>query len=159
MTQNELKKILHYDKDTGVFSKVRDSIKYKSGYVYCGISNAGYPRIRINKKQYMAHRLAWLYVYGYMPNLIDHIDGNKSNNVISNLRECNKRQNALNRTAPKNSQSGVKGVRKIYSNKYVSRACVNGEQYHLGTFKTIEEAIEARKLFMQSQPDYVFDRT
>ena len=89
LTQEYLKSILDYDLDTGIFTwKINKAKRTKIGDI-AGWSYNGYREIEINDKKYKAHRLAWLYVYGEMPNkLIDHIDGNRSNNKISNLREA-----------------------------------------------------------------------
>ena len=70
----------------------------------------GYIRIKINNRLYMAHRLIFLMKNGYLPNEIDHIDGNRTNNCIENLREVSKSENAQNRKMPINNSSGIKGV-------------------------------------------------
>lgn len=69
-----------------------------------------YIRISIEKKDYYAHRIIYMMFYGYMPKIVDHIDGNKQNNNISNLRAISKAGNALNSKVRKDNTSGVKGV-------------------------------------------------
>ena len=90
------------------------------------------------------HRLAWLYVYGEWPHQqIDHIDGNKLNNRIENLRDVSPYANNENLHNPKKHNStGVLGVRKR-GNKYHSRIVVNGIEKHLGTFPTAAIAHQA----------------
>ena len=104
------------------------------------IEKNGYRRIQIEGKIYRAHRLVWKYHYGKDPKeFIDHIDGNKTNNNIENLREATNQQNGFNRGPQKNNKLGIKGVRKD-RNKYRATIIINGKEKHLGMFFTIEEA-------------------
>ena len=104
------------------------------------IDEQGYRVIKIEGKRYQAHRLIWKYHYGKDPKeFIDHIDGNRSNNNIKNLREATNQQNLFNRGPQKNNKLGIKGVRKL-GNKYRAAIIVNGKEKHLGMFNTTEEA-------------------
>ena len=104
------------------------------------IGKSGYRTIRIEGKDYRAHRLVWKYHYGKDPKeFIDHIDGNKSNNNIKNLRESTTQQNGFNRGPQKNNKLGIKGVSKN-GNKYIATIFINGKVKYLGVFNTIEEA-------------------
>lgn len=78
----------------------------------CGVLlRKGYRYIGMNGKKYPEHRLIWEYFHDVPPtNFIDHIDGNKSNNLISNLREATREDNQANRGKTKNNTSGYKGV-------------------------------------------------
>ena len=79
ITQSELKNILHYNQDTGVFTWIKNSI------VAGTVEKKGYIAIKINRKSYKAHRLAWLYIYGNFPKeQIDHLNGIKNDNCINN---------------------------------------------------------------------------
>lgn len=105
----------------------------------------GYRRIQIEGKIYKAHRLIWKYHYGKDPKeFIDHIDGNRTNNNMENLREATRQQNGFNRGPQKNNKLGIKGVRKD-GNKYRATIIINGKEKHLGMFFTIEEARLARE--------------
>ena len=109
------------------------------------IDQYGYRRIKIEGKLYKAHRLIWKYQHGKDPKeFIDHIDGNRVNNNIENLREATRQQNSFNRGLHKNNELGIKGVRK-QGNKYTTRIIINGKRKHLGMFNTIEEARLARE--------------
>jgi len=109
------------------------------------IEKNGYRRIQIEGKIYRAHRLVWKYHYGKDPKeFIDHIDGNKTNNNIENLREATNQQNLFNTGPSKNNKLGIKGVSKN-GNKYVARIEINGKSKYLGMFNTIEEARLARE--------------
>jgi hypothetical protein len=106
--------------------------KYWS-YSYCG-------------KTYAAHRLIWFLVTGRWPKYdIDHIDRNGNNNGFHNLREATRRQNCQNQIVRKNNKLKVKGVRQLPSGSYEVRIMLRGVSFHLGTYKTIEEATKARK--------------
>jgi len=72
--------------------------------------NSGYRRVKIDKFNYLLHRVIYLYHYGFMPEFIDHKDNNANNNLIENLRECTKKTNQQNRKINKNSATGIKGV-------------------------------------------------
>ena len=113
----------------------------------------GYITIEINNKPYKAHRLAWLYVNGEMPtNLIDHIDNNRSNNKISNLREATRQENSENYKTPKTNKSGVKNVSWYKNlNKWVVSISIKKTKKTIGYFDDIElaelVAIEARNKY------------
>lgn len=95
---------LAYNKFTGQF------FGRKSGNPIGRMHNKGYWRIACGKKCYLAHRLAWFFCYGVWPKEIDHIDNNKLNNSIGNLREVTHQLNQLNMPLRSNNTSGVKGV-------------------------------------------------
>ncbi len=146
MTQTELKTKLHYDKNTGVFTWLSGSFKGRIAGCKCGdLPDQGYWEIAINKKRYRAHRLAWLYEYGeFPPQLIDHIDKNRTNNSISNLRIADDALNSKNQSIYKNSTTGFHGV-TAYGKRWRARININGKKIHLGVFDTIEEAAECRR--------------
>jgi hypothetical protein len=153
LTQEYLKSILDYDLDTGIFTwKVSKANRTKVGDV-AGWSYNGYREIEINNKAYKAHRLAWLYVYGEMPKkLIDHIDGNRSNNKISNLREATYQENSENYKTPKTNKSGVKNVSWYKSlNKWVVSISIRKTKKTVGYYDDLElaelVAIEARNKY------------
>jgi hypothetical protein len=141
MDKDELKELLSYDKDTGVFVWIKPRQGVRTG-VAIGTSNGlGYLRIRFKGKSYYAHRLAWLYMYGYMPKQIDHINGNPSDNRISNLRECNQTQNMCNKKVSSANKSGVKGVSyAMHAKKWKVQIQLNGKNKHIGYFDDFEFA-------------------
>lgn len=143
ITQARLKEVIHYDKDTGVFQWVEvtgNQCKLNTP-LECSPS-CDYLLITIDKVTYRAHRLAWLYVYGVMPNsIIDHIDGNTKNNAISNLRKADRVTNGYNSKLRCDSKTGVKGVTWDKTrNKYRVCLVVNKVQYQLGRFDDLEFA-------------------
>ena len=147
ITQDELLKLLDYNPDTGVFTwKVSTSNRVNVGDIVMSHHNKGYIRISINYIRYLAHRLAWLYVYGYIPfDQIDHIDGNKKNNAIANLREATAKENKQNIRKPQaNNASGFLGVYfDTHRGKFMAAIRINCNSKNLGRFNTAEEAYAA----------------
>jgi hypothetical protein len=154
ITQAELKEKLIYDSLSGIFWWKSNAIGRASLDNPAGSKDAkGYCRIMINRKMYLAHRLAWLYVNGVWPkSQIDHIDGNPLNNRYENLRECDSSQNICNSKLRRDSKTGVKGVSwHSQAKKYNVRVCINGKRRSMGLFDDKEFAelvsIEARKKY------------
>lgn len=151
ITVDRLREFLSYDPHTGIFiwvkSPGRKSIT--QGRVAGTIDSHGYIRIRLDGKDYRAHRLAWLYVFGRFPeNEIDHINLLKADNRISNLREATHSENIRNRAKPSSNTSGYKGVFFIKSmNKFRAVCGANGKRHRLGYFTTAVEASEAYNKF------------
>lgn len=142
ITQAKLKDVVDYDPETGVFTwKVRLSSRVKVGQRAGSAHGGGYIEIGIFNRNYLAHRLAWLYVYGELPRKVDHEDGDKTNNRIRNLRKCSSTQNMANRKVSSSSKSGLKGVSWSKSNrKWVAFIQVGGKTTYLGGFDTPELA-------------------
>jgi len=110
------------------------------------IDGKGYNSVFIMGEQYRVHRLIWLLVYGHFPKIIDHINGDKLDNRLENLKEVTQQENLMNQRRSSKNTSGVTGV---YFNKKRGLWCAqmkfNGETYHLGSSKNKEEVIEMRK--------------
>lgn len=146
ITQEELKELLHYDPDTGIFTWIKpNTFRMNNGDEAGWLTKKEYKRVTINYKCYLLHRLAWLYVYGSFPkNLLDHINGVRSDNRIVNLREASESENIFNSKTRKDNITGFKGV---YFNKrrkkFHARCQINKIGYHLGYFETAELANEA----------------
>lgn len=111
-----------------------------------GVINAlGYRTIGLAGKRHYAHRIAWLIHYGWWPsNQIDHINGDRADNRITNLRECSHAENQLNRHAPRPNKHGFKGVDVCpKSGRFRARVVVRKKKHNLGYFDTAEEAHQA----------------
>ena len=146
ITQQELKRLLHYDPKTGVFTwKLKKGSRGVAGKIAGYIKATGYVSIKIDGRAYLAHRLAWLYVYGYLPREVDHISRIESQNMICNLREATHAENSRNSRISRNNTSGYVGVIKS-GNRYMAKIKHNYESIHIGVYDTLEEAVEARKL-------------
>ena len=137
ITQARLKELLDYNSETGEF-------RYVSSGTACIGSNAeGYRRIWAYGKRYMLHVLAWLYVHGVLPSRkLDHANGVRDDNRMTNLREANDFQNAWNSKMKSNNIAGVKGVSK-HRNRWRARILINNKKVNLGSYETIEQAASA----------------
>jgi|SRR5690554_3589982 len=175
LTHAYLVKRLNYDPDTGLFTwKSRPLSDFKgfrswkswntkyAGTV-AGTETEGRIKIRIkvgdnSPVQYMAHRLAWLYVYGEWPprgKVIDHIDGNACNNKISNLRAVDYVVNNRNKSLQRNNTSGRVGVYKdAVSGKWVAQGVKNRKTFFLGQSDDFNVACKIREEWETSEGDY-----
>lgn len=144
ITQQQLKEILHYDPETGIFRWRHERVngQIKPWTIAGNIQTKGYVMLCINYIRHLGHRLAWLYMTGNWPTKgIDHIDGNRSNNKFTNLREATCKENCENRGLSKTNKSGFRGVNfHPTSKKWLARVGHNYKQVYIGLFDTAEEA-------------------
>lgn len=140
LSREYLRAILIYDLNTGLFRwSYRSPKKSNVGAIAGTKDSDGYLRISIKRKRYKAHKLAFLYVKGFLPESeIDHIDGNPCNNAFKNLRLCTHTQNSRNRHVTL-AKSGFKGVVQDGC-KWQARITINGKPYILGSFASAELA-------------------
>lgn len=145
---DEVRALLNYDPENGSFTWVPARKGTRGRGQEAGTVNSnGYVQICIGGRIHLAHRLAWLYVHGEYPPTglqIDHINGDRSDNRITNLRLATNGQNMANRRIQKHNTSGVKGVCwfKPYG-KWRVRVKDNGRERHIGYFDRIEDAAAA----------------
>lgn len=138
-----VRSLLSYDLSTGDLRWLSSRCGVRAGKI-AGTDHKGYLRIRILGKLVLAHRVAWAIHYGEWPNSdLDHIDRNKRNNKISNLRLVDRSQSCVNRAYP----VGVSGIRGVSAHKQGWQAAISmyGKTHYIGIFKTKEEAEAARK--------------
>jgi len=149
LTQERLKELLHYDESTGIFTRKTKVANRLAGTVSGARQNKGYVQIMIDKENYLAHRLAWFYVYGKWPNnQIDHINRIKTDNKISNLRDVDNSKNQHNIGIRSHNSSGVTGVyQSSKSKKWVATIEVNNKKHCLGTYTSLHDAASARQAF------------
>lgn len=147
ITQERLKQLLHYDPDTGIFTRIESNRVDRLGKQAGSCNTKGHIQIRLDGTLYVAHRLVWLYMTGEFPiNQLDHIDGDKTNNKIANLREATNKQNQENVPLQVNNTSGYRGVsfdKRL--KKFRAYVCHNRQQITLGFFITAELAAAAAK--------------
>ena len=153
ISQEYLKSILHYDSVTGVFTRIKSVSKSVKVGDLAGTEANGYKAFSVLGKTYRAHRLAWLYHHGVFPlSIIDHINRDKSDNRICNLREATAEENQKNRVKNINNTSGFKGVHfRKDRGTFVARAMINGKSRYIGSFRTSKEASDAYHVFAQKQ--------
>lgn len=161
ITQARLRELLDYNPETGVFSwRVRRGPSAPAGAVAGRISKAkrdaggGYRWVGVDGKEYLAHRLAWLYMRGEMPPCeIDHRNTLRADNRFDNLRLCDDTQNMANRKIQANNTTGFKGVSlNKATGKFVASIQRCGQYKYLGLFPTPEQAhaaysVAAKELF------------
>lgn len=151
MTDRELLEIaldaLEYNAETDeLFWKLARGNK-KAGSKAGVINGKGYLCVQLGGKNYLAHRLIWIMVYGIEPaDQIDHINGNKIDNRLCNLRDVTNRQNQYNQRKPRSdNQSGYLGVSQC-GNRWMASIKVDGKTKHIGFYDTPEQASEAYKI-------------
>lgn len=160
LTQSRLKELLHYSPESGVFTWKHRSIdnfdslhefrrwntRYDGTVAGSIHSVQGYIAIDVLSVKYISHRLVWLYIYGVWPDgEIDHINHNRSDNRISNLRVVSLIENQRNQSIPRNNTSGVVGVSWYkHTEKWVAYISVNGKRVGLGYFTEKADAVACR---------------
>lgn len=138
-----LKKIVNYHPESGVFTWRVSRGRRKAGDIAGSAEPGRYVSIGIARRAYLAHRLAWLYIHGELPeHEIDHINRDGHDNRIDNLRPSTRAENAYNRGADSRNASGYKGV--IYwRGRWQTNIRVDGKSMYVGRFSTALEAAEA----------------
>jgi hypothetical protein len=144
LTQERLREVLSYDEVTGIFTWVRLFHYNRKNWEAGSIDSSGYQQIRVDGRLYLAHKLAWLYVFGEWPEEIDHRDRNKLNNAIGNLRQASRFLNMQNIETPNEKVGKLPGAyRKVTRTgqiRWQASIGANGKQHFLGYFDTPEEA-------------------
>lgn len=145
-------------------AELHDLFTYKDGNLYWkvlqknrktiagSLSANGYKTVHLGGKIYMAHRIVYMMQHGKLPDRLDHIDGNKLNNRIENLRPATRSQNAFNTKPPSTNKTGSKNVYYSKGNKaYRVMLVIDGQKKHIGYFKDLEladlVAVEARSKY------------
>ena len=129
----------------------------KQGTEVGTVCKGGYLKTLINRKPYRLHRIIFMMHHGYLPEFIDHIDGDPANNRIENLRPATASQNNLNRGKHKRNTSGYKGVTWVATvGRYSARIAIGEKRLFLGYFDDPKEAHQAYcESAKQHQPQYV----
>lgn len=143
-----LREWVDYNPDTGVFTwRKHPNHKIPAGAVIGTVDKLGYVRARVFGTGFAAHHLAWFYVYGEWPELLDHINRKRDDNRISNLRRATQAQNIANRGG---NGPGLKGTtQNKNTGRWKAQIGVNRKNVVLGTFDTQEEAHEAYRVAAQ----------
>ena len=141
ISHDKFKKLFdsEYFYDNGNLIRKKTKGVGKTGTVAGSPTRKGYIRCGFLGNQIMAHRLIFFYFNGYIPEQVDHINGNKTDNRIENLRPANNSLNQLNKSIDKRSKTGVKNVH-VSGKKYAVSIRLNKTTYYFGTYDTIEQA-------------------
>lgn len=137
-----LKSLLHYNPDSGIFTRVVDQGPCRAGEVAGGMQNRGYLRIAVSGERHLAHRLAWLYMTGEWPPVhVDHKNGVRTDNRWDNLRSADRSQNQWNRPAQSDNSCGYKNICKSKKSWRI-RIEHKGKAKEVYGFETPEDAHE-----------------
>ena len=148
LTQEYVRSLFNY-RDRNLYWKVKKANNVKIGDLAGNVNKRGYRAIRINSKPYLAHRLIFLWHHGHIPEFLDHIDCNPSNNAIDNLREATRSQNYGN--SKKQKFYNDKPTSSIYkgvslhkaTKKWEVQIMINGKKKHIGRFTSELDAARA----------------
>lgn len=148
MTANQYRAALSrlgYDPETGLFWWTVATRNAVAGKRAGCITRSGSVAIQIDGKQILAHRLAWFFIHGEIPEaMIDHINRDPADNRAANLRKATASENQWNRGLPKNNKSGSKGVSwRARRQKWYAAIAISGKSKYLGSFDTVEAASAA----------------
>ena len=147
ITQKLLKELLSYDPETGTFRwNVANSNRIHAFDIAGCVYNTGYRVISMLGKQYLASRLAFLYMDGYLPEHdVDHVNRIRDDNRWVNLRHVSRMCNMRNRPVPAHNKSGISGISWDNPNgKWRVYIGVNGRTIHVGRFHDFDDAVIAR---------------
>lgn len=149
-----------YDPETGVLTR-----KFKGGHQRVVgskvLSPNSYVKVGFNGREYPAHRLIWWLVYGSLPDgFIDHVNGDKADNRLANLRLATDAENKRNVGMRSHNTSGFKGVTWDKANRrWLAHATLGGKGYHLGRHDTKEAAAEAYRAFAKKHHGQFYRET
>jgi len=142
MTQQDFIDRFEYIDGKLFYKKSEGSMK--KGWQAGTFTKNGHLRTLIKRKPYFVHRIIFMMHHGFVPEFIDHIDGNPANNLIENLRPATRSQNNLNRGKHKRNTSGYKGVTWVASaGRYSTRIGLEGKRFFLGYFEDPQKAHQA----------------
>lgn len=136
LTIEQVRSMLRYEPESGRFIRLQATSNRKAGEVAGSINTAGYMQIRVCGRNYLGHRLAWFMVYGYWPDFqIDHINRDRADNRLANLRLVTASENKQNCKRRSSSKSGIKGVHYCTRTKrWVAQIAADGRRLFLGRF-------------------------
>lgn len=147
LTQEEALRLLEYEPESGVLRFRVGRSNVRAGAVAGSVNAHGYRQLKVANKDYLAHRVIWLMVHGRWPaDQIDHIDGDRLNNRLDNLREATHAENGRNLRMRATNTSGVTGVYwSKRSKRWVAQIRDGGRQRYIGQFCDMDAAIAARR--------------
>jgi hypothetical protein len=150
LSADRLRELLHYDPDTGIFTRKMARRGHRSGDRSGRVCGNGYRMICVDYEGHLEHRLAFMYMTGSVPPVVDHINGVRDDNRWCNLRPSDKYLNAQNQRGPrKDNTTGFLGVIPMANGKFKARIKAGGSYVFLGFHDTPEAAhaayVEAKR--------------
>lgn len=163
LTADDVRRLFEYIPESGkLIRKIRTSNRIRIGDEAGHKNTTGHLQCRVNGRLYLVHRLIWMFVHGKFPvGEIDHIDGDKANNKIGNLRDVSHRENMQNiKKAFAGSKTGLLGTYPHKkTGKFAAAIRMNGKQVHLGLFETAADAhiayLNAKHMKMTNRLDWL----
>ena len=144
LSQDDVKRFVSYDPDTGVFTRLKSLNNQNVGQTTWRPDGCGYARIRIQRHNIQSHRIAWMYIYGEWPQEeIDHVNGNTLDNRIANLRHVSHKENGKNTKLYCTNKSGISGV--FYRHNLWFAQIGSKKPRHIGSSNDFFEACCMRK--------------
>lgn len=152
ITQARLRELVAYDAETGLFTwRATRGGMMAGANAGSATHGRGYVQISLDGTNYVAHRIAWLYVHGTVPTQIDHINGCRTDNRLYNLRPATQSQQNANSKRRSDNKSGARGVCWCKRrNRWRAHITVDGKQKYLGYHDTIESARRAYAVAAQA---------
>lgn len=148
LEQELLHELFEYRDGLLISKASRANNKVKKGDVVGCLTKNGYLKTQIGAKEYLVHRIIFLMHTGFLPEYVDHIDGNPLNNRIENLRVATNQQNSYNSKKSKANTSGVKGVSwSMARSRWEAKIQESGKTIHLGRYINIQDAENAVRLY------------
>jgi hypothetical protein len=131
------------------------NVRFAGKEALTAVNASGYHNGGVFGKIYLAHRVAFAISFGYWPDQIDHINGDRKDNRICNLRDVPNRQNSVNSKLRHTNTSGVSGVSWVKRRKaWIARVSLYGNRFFVGYSKSFEDAVKARK---EAEQKYNYD--
>lgn len=144
ITKELIQALFSYMPNGSLVRKVTTNPRAKQGTISGCLNKAGYLRTTVAGRLYYNHHLVWLLFHGYLPKMLDHINGDRADNRIENLRECTQEENMRNCRNKKNNTTGIKGVTwRPTKGKFRARITVDQKEVCIGHYDTLEEASQA----------------
>jgi hypothetical protein len=154
--QDYLKELLSYDPASGLFAWKVDQGSAKAGSVAATKATNGYLVVMVDKKYQSLHRLAFAFMGREVPDCVDHINGNRTDNRWKNLRAATAIENARNQRLHRTNSTGLPGVTWDQRSRWRAYGYLSGRYLALGRYQSLLDAAAARKSF-ESQNGYHYN--
>ena len=158
LTQKRAIELFSYNRKTGkLTNRIQRNNRNKIGDLAGTLKEDGYRRVEVDGMRIYAHHIVWLIVHGKLPTKsVDHINNERGDNRIKNLREATQSEQQKNHTITAANTSGANGTELMASGRWRAQIKVDGKSIQVGTYDTQKEAVAARK---KADATHGFDKT